>query len=167
LDEQKPKKKKKKKRKKSSGFFDPKDTLILVGGLGAFVVVLAGVAWGYPDFRFPLGGFLCLVGFIVYLLGAVALRQVVAEEGFMHLLLWRFCPPYQWWFVLTHWADTRDYVAFFASGVVILVIGAGVIKTSPVGKKAEESERAYQKARGEIQAEAPPAVTGGVAPDND
>jgi DNA-directed RNA polymerase subunit RPC12/RpoP len=72
---------KKKKRKKKSGYFDPKDTLTLVAGVGAFVGVVAFLAWAYPDLRFPLGGFLCVVGFIVYLMGAVSLRQRVAEEG--------------------------------------------------------------------------------------
>jgi ribosomal protein S27E len=151
---EKARKKKRKKRKKTSGYFDPKDTLILVGGVGALVGVLALVAWRFPDLRFPLGGFLCVTGFIVYLLGAVALRQLVAEEGAFKMLAYRFFPPYQWWFVLSRWADTRDYFAFFASGLLIMAIGGAVIKTSPVGARAEESERAYQRARGGGQAEA-------------
>lgn len=72
--------KKKKKRKKHSGYFDPKETLTLGAGVAALVGVLTFLAWGYPDFRFPLGGLLVVVGFIVYLLGGAALRQLVAEE---------------------------------------------------------------------------------------
>jgi hypothetical protein len=159
----KPRKSRKKtkgqKKKKYSSYFDPKETLKLVAGVGALVGVLAFLAWGYPEFRFPLGGFLCVVGFIVYLLGSVSLRQLVAEEGALKALLFRFCPPYQWWFVATHWDETKDFVAFFVAGAVIMSIGGGVIKVSPTGKKAEASERAYQKMLKGKQAEAPPPVT--------
>jgi uncharacterized membrane protein YgdD (TMEM256/DUF423 family) len=152
----------KKKKKKKTGFFDPKETLSLVGGVAVFVGVLAFLAWGYPEFRFPLGGLLCVIGFIVYLLGSASLRQLVAEEGAFKALLFRFFPPYQWWFVATHWSDTKDFVAFFGAGLVILGIGGAIIKTSPVGKRAEESERAYQKARQGSQPEAPSAVPAAV-----
>jgi hypothetical protein len=160
-------KKKKKKRKKKTGDFDPKDTLILVGCLGGFVALLAVLGWRFPDFRFPLGGFLCVVGFIVYVLGAVSLRQLVAEEGLIKLMLFRFFPPYQWWFVATRWSETRDFAAFFASGLMILAIGGAIIKMSPTGKKAEESERSYQTARQGSQAEAPPALSEGTEDGGD
>jgi DNA-directed RNA polymerase subunit RPC12/RpoP len=138
--------KKKKKRKKTSGYFDPKETLKLVAGVAVFVGVLAFLAWAYPEFRFPLGGLLCVVGFITYLLGWVSIKQVVAEEGVLKALVFRFFPPYQWWFVASHWEETKDFVAFFGAGMLIMAIGSGVIKTSAVGKQAEASERAYQKA---------------------
>jgi hypothetical protein len=156
--EKKVEKSKKRKKRKHSGYFDPKDTLALVGGVAAFVGVLAFFAWGYPDFRFPLGGLLCLVGFIVYLLGAASLRQLVAEEGPFQAILFRFFPPYQWWFVATRWSETKDFFAFFAAGLVILSIGGAVIKSSPIGKEAEASERAYQKLRRGGQVEVPPAL---------
>ena len=85
-------KKKKKRKKKGSSYFDPKETLTLVAGVGAVVGVLAFLAWGYPEFRFPLGGLLSVIGFIVYLLGAVSLRQLVAEEGVVQAVMFRFCP---------------------------------------------------------------------------
>jgi hypothetical protein len=138
--------KKKKPRKQGSGYFDPKETLKLVAGVGVVVSVLALLAWGYPEFRFPLGGLLCVIGFITYLLGSVSIRQVVAEEGILKALVFRFCPPYQWWFVATHWEETKDFVAFFVAGLLIMTIGSGIIKTSSTGKRAEESDRAYQKA---------------------
>jgi hypothetical protein len=163
--QKKEEKAKKKRRKKRSGYFDPKETLSLVGGVVAFVAVLTFLAWGYPDLRFPLGGLLCIIGFIVYLLGAASLKQRVAEEGPLQALLFRFCPPYQWWFVATHWAETKDFVAFFAAGMVILAIGSAVIKTSAIGKKAEASERAYQKLRQGDQTEVPPALPQGIADD--
>jgi hypothetical protein len=149
--------KKKKKKRKASGYFDPKDTLILVGCALALVGVLGFLAWAYPHFRFPLGGFLCVIGFIVYLLGAVSLRQLVAEEGLFKLIVYRFIPPYQLWFVLSRWSDTKDYFAFFAAGMLILAIGGAVIKTSPTGQKAEESEQAYQRAVSGAPAEARPS----------
>lgn len=151
--------KRRKKKKKGSSYFDPKDTLILAGGVTAFVAVLAFLSWGYPDLRFPVGGFMCILGFIVYLLGAASIKQVVAEEGFHHVVLFRLFPPYQWYFVATRWAETKDFVAFFVAGLIILGIGGVVIKSSPIGEKAEASERAYQQARaGDHAADAPPAV---------
>ena len=149
-----------KRKKKYSSFFDPKETLKLVAGVGAFVAVLAFLAWGYPEMRFPLGGFLCVVGFIVYLLGAVSLRQLVAEEGMFKLLLYRFCPPYQWWFIFSRWQDSKDFFAFFLAGAMVMSLGGAIIKVSPTGKKAEESERAYQKMIKGRQAEAPPPAKG-------
>lgn len=147
---------KKKKQRKHSGYFDPKETLKLVAGVGALVGVIAFLGWGYPEFRFPLGGLLCVIGFIVYLLGSVSIRQIVAEEGVLKALVFRFCPPYQWWFVATHWEETKDFVAFFGAGLVIMAIGSGVIKTSATGKKAEASERAYEKAMQARQTPDPP-----------
>jgi hypothetical protein len=160
-------KKKKKRKKKRSGYFDPKDTLSLVAGVGAVVGVLAGLAWGYPDFRFPLGGFLCVFGFIVYLLGSASLRQLVAEEGLFKALMFRFFPPYQLWFIARNWAETKDYVAFFAAGFVVMSIGGAVIKLSPSGQRAEALERAYQRMQQGPEDEAPPAVVNGVADDGD
>jgi len=157
VEQEKAVKKKKKKKKKGSGYFDPKDVLMLVGGVAAFVAVLGGVAYAVPDFRFPVGGLLCLVGFIVYLLGAAALRQLAADEGDMHALLFRFVPPYQWWFVATRWSDAKDYVAFFGAGMVIMAMGGLIIKTSPIGKEAEASHRAYKAATEGGAADAPPA----------
>ena len=131
-----------------------------MAGVGVLVVGLALLAWGYPGLRFPLGGSLCVIGFIVYVLGAISLRQLVAEEGFVKLLLFRFCPPYQWWFILTNWVETRDFVAFFGAGMLIMSMGGAIIKTSPTGKKAEAADRAYQKAKLGSQAEIPPAPSG-------
>jgi hypothetical protein len=161
------KKKKKKKKKKGSSYFDPKDTLILVGGVGGFVAVLALLAWRLPDFRFPLGGLLCVIGFVVYLLGWAALKQLVADEGAFKALLFRFFPPYQWWYVATNWADTRDYVAFFGAGLLIMSLGGAIIKISPTGKKAEASEKAFQKMQQGPPAEAPQPILGGLGGEED
>jgi hypothetical protein len=159
--------KKRKKKRKGSSYFDAKETLKLVAGVGALVGVLAFLAWGYPEFRFPLGGLLCVIGFIVYLLGSAALRQLVAEEGIFKLILYRFCPPYQWWYVLTHWEETRDFFAFFLAGAVIMAIGGGIIKTSAEGKRAEASDRAYQKMQQSRQAQPPPPVFNEMDRDDD
>ena len=153
------------KRKKHSSFFDPKETLKLVAGVGAVVLVLAFLAWGYPDLRFPMGGFLCVVGFIVYAMGAYSLRQVVAEEGMIKLIAFRLCPPYQWWFVATRWQDTRDFFAFFLAGAMVMSLGGAIIKVSPVGKEAEASDRAYQKLVNRKPAEAPAAAKVGIVTD--
>jgi len=157
---------KKKKKKKKKGYFDANETLKLVAGLGVLVAILALLAWRLPGLRFPLGGLLCVVGFNTYLLGWAALKQLVAEEGAFKALMFRFLPPYQWWYVATHWSETQDYVAFFASGLMILALGGVIIKTSPIGKKTEQSEQAYQKAQRGTQPEPPspmPAKAAGVA----
>jgi hypothetical protein len=73
-------KKNKKRKKKGSSYFDPKETLTLVAGVGAVVGVIAFLAWGYPEFRFPLGGLLSLIGFITYLLGSVSLRKLLKTK---------------------------------------------------------------------------------------
>jgi hypothetical protein len=159
--------KKRKKQRKGSSYFDAKETLKLVACVSALVAVLAFLAWGYPEFRFPLGGILCVIGFIVYLLGSTALRQLVAEEGILKALLYRFCPPYQWWYVLTHWEETRDFFAFFIAGTVIMAVGGGIIKTSKEGKRAEASDRAYQKIQRGRQSEAPPTVSREIVRDAD
>jgi hypothetical protein len=156
-DDDTPRKKKKKRKKKRGAYFDPKDTLILIGGVAAFVGLLTMFALAYPDFRFPLGLVLCAVGFVVYLMGAASLRQLAAEEGTLKLILYRVFPPYQWWFVITRWSDTKDFAIFFASGLTILAIGSAVLKTSPVGKKTAESERALKKAQHEEE-NIPPSV---------
>src|SRR5262249_26160558 len=100
--------------------------------------------------------------FVVYLLGVSSLRQLVAEEGVLKALLFRFFPPYQWWFVATRWTETKDFVAFFGAGMLILSIGSAIIKTSAIGKRAEAADRADQKAKGATQAESapPPPVVG-------
>ena len=157
----------KKRKKKSSGYFDPKETLTLVAGVGAVVGILAFLAWGYPDFRFPLGGLLCVIGFITYMLGSISLRQLVAEDGFVKALMFRFCPPYQLWFIITRWADTKDFFAFFASGAIIMAVGGFIIKTSPTGAKAEASERAYQKLLKSKKAEVPSPVPNLINTDDD
>jgi DNA-directed RNA polymerase subunit RPC12/RpoP len=157
-------KKTKKKKRKSSGYFDPKETLTLVAWVSAFVAVLALLAWGYPGTRFPLGAVLCVIGFIVYLLGWTAIRQVVAEEGVLKAMFFRFCPPYQWWYIFTRWDETRDYFAFFLAGAAIMSIGGAIIKTSEEGKRAEASDQAFQKMQKARQPEAaPPALPGGRA----
>jgi ribosomal protein S27E len=159
--------KKRKKKKKGASYFDARETLQLVAGVGALVALLAFLAWGYPAIRFPMGGFLCVIGFIVYLLGSSSLRQLVAEEGLLKLLAYRFCPPYQWWYVMTHWEETRDFFAFFVAGAAIMTIGGAIIKTSEEGKRAEVSDRAYQKMKRGPQAEAPPAVLKHMGRDDD
>ena len=132
--------------------------------VSVLVGVLAFLAWGYPGIRFPLGAVLCVIGFIVYLLGWTAIRQVVAEEGILKAMFFRFFPPYQWWYILTRWDETRDYFAFFLAGAAIMSIGGAIIKTSEEGKRAEASDRAFQQMQKARPPEAaPPAFPGGRA----
>jgi hypothetical protein len=69
------------------------------------------------------------------------------------------------WFVATHWEDTKDFVAFFAAGLVIMTIGSAVIKTSEIGKKAAESERSYQEIRQGGRVQVPPSLANDKADD--
>jgi transcription elongation factor Elf1 len=136
----------KKKKRKKSGDLDLQETLTLVGGVSVVVGALGLAAWYFPDFRYFLGGLVAVIGFILYFLGARSLRELAAHEGFFKLTLYRFCPPYQLWFVLTHWDEARDFFAFFVSGAIVMSIGGAVVTTSPTFKKAAASEREYQKA---------------------
>ena len=56
----------------------------------------------------------------------------------------------------TRWEETKDFVAFFGAGMLILSIGGAIIKTSEIGKKAEAADRAYQKAKQGNRAEFTP-----------
>jgi hypothetical protein len=136
---------KKKKRKRKSDF-DVQETLTLMGGVGVVVAGLGLVAYYFPDFRYFLGGLVAVIGFILYILGGRSLRELAAMEGFVKLQLYRFFPPYQLWFVLTHWNEARDFFAFFVAGGIVMAIGGAVISTSPTFKKAAENEREYRKA---------------------
>ena len=91
----------KKKKRKKSGFFNPQETLTLVGGVSVVVLVLALVAWWLPQFRFPFGALLAVIGAVLYLMAAISLRRLTEQLGFFKSLLYRFFPPYQLWFVLT------------------------------------------------------------------
>ncbi len=148
---------KKKKRKKNTGFFDPKETMKLVGGVSVVVIGLGLLAWGVPSMRFPLGGILVIIGFIVYLLGWAAIKQHVAEEGDFKALMFRFIPPYQWWYVMTRWAETKDFVAFFFAGMIIMCVGGVVLKTSEIGQLAAKAD-ARIKAREEAPIAGPPGL---------
>jgi len=151
----------KKTKRKKTGDLDLQETLTLIGGVSVVVGVLGFLAWSFPDFQYFLGGLVAVMGLILYLLGARALNELAGHEGFFQLMAYRFFPPYQLWFVLTHWAAARDYFAFFVSGLVVMIIGGAVIMTSPASKRAAESDREYQKAfreavYGEVQLAPPP-----------
>ena len=160
-------KKKSKKKKKGASYFDLKETLQLIAGVSALVGFIAFLAWGYPGMRFPLGGFLCVIGFIVYLLGSSSLRRLVADEGVLKLLLYRFCPPYQWWYIIRNWQETKDFFAFFIAGYAIMALGGGIIKTSEEGRRAEKEDRAYQKFNQSRQVQPPPPVFKRMERDDD
>ncbi len=137
-------KKAKKKRRKKSGLSDLKETLTMLGGVGVVVAVLGFVAWRFPESRFPLAGLLVVIGAVLYLLGAMSLSRVAEHESFLKSMAFRFFPPYQWWYVVMHWEDTRDFMAFIVSGVIILGIGLGVYRTSNTFLEAEKANRDYQ-----------------------
>ena len=67
--------------------------------------------------------------------------RLAENVSYFKAMAFRFFPPYQLWFVLTRWGDTRDYFAFFVSGLITAAIGVVVIITSPTYKAAEESGR--------------------------
>ena len=108
--------------------------------------MLGFVAWRFPESRFPLAGLLVVIGAVLYLLGAMSLSRVASHESFLKSMAFRFFPPYQMWYVVMHWEDTRDFFAFFVSGLMIVAIGLGVFRTSRTFTEAEKSNREYQVA---------------------
>ena len=137
-------KKAKKKRRKKTGLSDLKETMAMLGGVGVVVGLLGLVAWRFPESRFPLAGLLVVIGAVLYLLGAMSLSRVAEHESFLKSMAFRFFPPYQWWYVVMHWEDTRDFMAFIVSGVIIVGVGLGVYRTSNTFLAAEKSNRDYQ-----------------------
>jgi hypothetical protein len=137
-------KKAKKKKRKKAGYFDAQETLTLVGGVGIVVAVFALAAWRFQEFRYPLGGLLTVIGVAFYLFGILSLRRVVRAEGMIKLFAFRFFPPYQFWYIITHWEETREFFAIVVSGAAIAAIGVTVVRTSPAVAKAEASHRVYQ-----------------------
>ena len=130
---------------KSSGdFFDPKETLRLIGTMSVVVVLLAYFATAVPAFRFVVGGLLCVIGVLVYIMAAITLMRTVPENKPLEGLLVKVCPPFQWWYVFNHWSATKECLAFFIAGIVFVAIGVGVLKISEPVKKAEASESATQ-----------------------
>ena len=60
---------------------------------------------------------------------------------------------------MTHWDEAKDFFAFFVAGAMILSLGGGIIKISPLAQKAAAEERAYQKKVEQMQADLqPPAM---------
>lgn len=98
---EKAKLKAKKSRKKSvmkkrlSGSFEVADLVnVMVFSLSA-TVILGFFAWAYPGLRFPIGGLLCVMGFIVYLIGTYGFSQIAREESMHHYFACRFVPLYK------------------------------------------------------------------------
>ena len=146
---------------KSSGdFFDPKETLRLIGTMSVIVVLLAYFATAVPAFRFVVGGLLCVIGVLVYVMASVTLMRTVPENKPLEGLLVKICPPFQWWYVVNHWSATKECLAFFIAGIVFVAIGVGVLKISEPAKKAEASESATQGFRPASQ---PAAACAGAA----
>jgi hypothetical protein len=150
-------------RKRVAGSLEMGDIVTLVGGCAGAAVVLGGLAWAYPGLRFPIGGVLCLLGLIVYLLGTAGFSKIAREEGDFHALGCRFIPLYKWYFLITRWSLVKDYVAFFVVGMAVMATGGVFIKMSDVGREAEASERALKAWQEGRAPEPPPAVPGGAS----
>ena len=152
------KKKKRKWKKLKVGLFDARETLLLFATVIGIVALLAFCAWAYPDFRFELGAALCLLGFIVYILGILSMQQVVSEEGSLQALALKFFPPYQWWFIVRNWTDAKDFVAIFAAGILIMAIGGAIMSSTSSVFKEEVTARTLQEEQKKLRRNAPPPV---------
>ena len=75
-------KKKKRKRRKKTGYFDTQETLTLVGARASSSASWRFLAWFFPEFRYPLGGLLAVMGAIFYLLGAMSLPGLPPMKAF-------------------------------------------------------------------------------------
>ena len=69
-----------------------------------WVAILTGILEIIPLIGpITAGAIACTVGF----------SQVARDEGGLHCLGCRFVPFYKWYYLITRWADTKDYAAFF------------------------------------------------------
>jgi len=151
---------KRKRKTKSKAFFDPKETLRLLGGILGLVLVVSFVAWGYPYFRWPFGLMLVSLGFVTCFMGIVSLQELVADKTAFILLLFRFFPPFQWLIIATRWAEPKDFAPFFVVGALTLGLGCGFIATAPGGKKADKpAQTTRRKGRPVAQPKAPPPAS--------
>ncbi len=105
----------------------------LAFGFGAFVVMAAliGLGIALPNFRFALALILIIPGGLLTLLGNAAFRQVIAEEGFIQMLLCRFVPLYIFWFAARRWSDVKDHIMLYMLGMCLLGPGLLMMWLSP------------------------------------
>ena len=138
----KPKKPKRKEGKKS-GFFNPQETLTLVGGVSV-VVPGTGTWWpgGFRSFDFRSVHCWSVIGAVLYLMGCDIVTA--AHRTTSRFLQVVFCfgsfPRTSCGSVLTRWEETRDYFAFILSGLISVAVGVAIVITSPTYKAAEASE---------------------------
>jgi hypothetical protein len=134
---------------------------IFLGTIGTLVVV-GGLAWGYPILRPFMGPFLLVFGGLTYMMGTIAFSRVAATEGEIHSVLCKLFPPYALFFLLSRWGKMKEHAVFMLAGAILAVPGWYLFKTSPlfeldepkkpaagagaVPGKAEPGPRAQQEA---------------------
>jgi serine/threonine protein kinase len=127
------------------------------------VGALLFLAWNYPEFRYPLGGLLAVIGVVLCTLGAMSQAPLAWRQGLLKSMAYRFFSLDQLAYVQTRRAEAWDYFAFFASGLMIVAISVAIVTTAPRARMAEQSERAYQRAVNEYVRgsgfKSPPPVT--------
>ena len=95
------------------------------------------------------------------------LRQLVAEEGIIKVLMFRFFPPYQWWFVFTRWQDAKDFFAFFLAGAMVMSLGGADHQNFPRRSEGRSVPTRLEKMLKAKQAESPPPAPLRIADDRD
>jgi len=152
---------KRKRKTKSKAFFDPKETLRLLGGILGLVLVVSFVAWGYPYFRWPFALILLVLGFVTYFMGIVSLQELIADKPPLTLMLYRIFPPFQWLIMVSRWAEAKGFAPFFVVGAIIMGLGGGFIATAPSGRQADKPAKTVVRRKGPplAQPNAPPPAT--------
>ncbi|MFO0954701.1 MAG: hypothetical protein U0835_26760 [Isosphaeraceae bacterium] len=128
--------KKKKKKKRSTGGLEMNEVWTLLGAACVGLVLVAGLTYAVPGARFPVGGLLCVVGFVVYLLGVYGFSKVASEEGAIYSLMCRFVPLYKWYYLVTRWDEMKGHFSFYAVGLMMLLPGILLVQLAGVKDQA-------------------------------
>lgn len=153
------KKKKSKEKKRSSGGLEPREVVNILAVALVVASVLGGLAYSTPDFRFPIGGLLCAVGALVYVLGTYGFSQVAREEGAVYSLCCKFVPWYKWYYLYSRWDMMKNHFTFYVVGFMLLAPGMMIVKASPEFRNVDDGTgRSRSDKAGTVRPTAPPPV---------
>ncbi|MDR3636978.1 MAG: hypothetical protein P4L84_24455 [Isosphaeraceae bacterium] len=143
------KKPKRKKRRSGGDLAGSEVARMILTVLAANIIAIPIVAM-YPGLMAPIGGFFCLIGFLMTLVGTMELAKVAREKGAIYGLLCKFVPPYKLYFVFAHWKLLRDQAIIYVAGALLLYPGLILVRTSPAYKEMFAPSAESKKPKGPV-----------------